>query len=392
MSKKNKLTQESNFLLYLWFPNIFQFKGGIQAYSIFLLEALQNLYPKINYDIFLKHDTHDSRSTSFLENTDFHFSGNWHKNLRTFAFATQLLIFAIFKRPKLIISTHINFTPVALYLKKILGIPYWTVVHGIDAWNISDAKLKIALHNSDRIIAVSNYTRNRIIAEEKIDPNKISILPNTFNSQRFQIGEKPKYLLERYGLNKGQPIILTVTRLASSDGYKGYDQIIEIMPIIKSKIPNVHYILAGTGDDITRLEALIEELNLRDCVTLAGFVNDDELCDHYNLCDVFAMPSQGEGFGIVYLEALACGKPVIGGNQDGAIDALCHGELGALVDPNDKDEIAQTLIAILEGDYPNSLLYQPKALRERVIDNFGFERFTKTIWELIEDSPLGINL
>jgi len=374
--------------LHLWFPDIFQFKGGIQVYSAFLLEALQKLYPQIEYNVFLKHDSYYPENLSFLKNIYFHFSGNWNQNLRTLVFAIQLLVFAINKPPNLIISSHINFGILAYYLNYIFGIPYWIVVHGVDVWNISNPNLIKALLNADRIISVSNYTKERLLKEQNIDPIKISILPNTFDHNQFCIAEKSQYLIDRYGLTRDQPIILTVSRLSRCDGYKGYDQILQILPLIRKEIPNIHYLLVGKGDDQARIIQLINELNLQDCVTLTGFVSDHEICDHYNLCDVFAMPSQGEGFGIVYLEALACGKPVLGGNQDGAMDALCHGELGALVDPNDKYEIARTLIAILEGDYPNSLIYQPEALRERVIEYFGFDQFTKTISKLIINSPL----
>jgi len=90
------------------------------------------------------------------------------------------------------------------------------------------------------------------------------------------------------------------------------------------------------------------------------------------------MPSKGEGFGIVYLEALACKKPVLGGNQDGAVDALCNGELGALVNPDNVTEIAQTLIQILQKTYPNPLFYQSD-LQKKVIETFGFERFKQTL-------------
>ena len=101
------------------------------------------------------------------------------------------------------------------------------------------------------------------------------------------------------------------------------------------------------------------------------------------------MPSRGEGFGIVYLEALACGKPTLGGNQDGAIDALCHGELGALIDPVDVGAIAKTLIQIVQGTYPNPLMYQPDALRQRVINTFGFEQFKQSLAKLMKNSPIG---
>ncbi|HEY9872812.1 MAG TPA: glycosyltransferase, partial [Candidatus Obscuribacterales bacterium] len=156
------------------------------------------------------------------------------------------------------------------------------------------------------------------------------------------------------------------------------------LPEIRRQIPNVHYILVGKGSDRVRIEKLITELNLQEGVTLAGFIPDDELCDYYNLCDLFAMPSKGEGFGIVYLEALACGKPCLGGDRDGAIDALCHGELGVLVNPDDIGAIAQSLIQILQRTYPNPLIYQPEALRQKVIDKFGFEQFKQTLATYLE--------
>ena len=119
-------------------------------------------------------------------------------------------------------------------------------------------------------------------------------------------------------------------------------------------------------------------------MTLAGFIPEEELADHYNLCDVFAMPSKGEGFGIVYLEAMACGKPVLGGNKDGTVDPLVNGELGCLVDPDDVEAIAENLTSILQGTYPNEIMYQPEKLRQKTIDLFGYDRFCQTVAELIE--------
>ena len=292
---------------------------------------------------------------------------------------------ALQQRPDLIICGHINFSPVALHIFNFLKIPYWVIVYGIDAWDIKDGSKINGLRAAQKILSIGEYTRNRIVTEQKISPESIPLLPVTFDASRFVIQPKPQYLLDRYQLNAEQPIILTVTRLASGDRYKGYDQIIQSLPAIRRQIPNIHYLLVGKGDDRKRVEAMIDTANVRDCVTLTGFVSDSELADHYNLCDVFAMPSKGEGFGIVYLEALACGKPVLGGNQDGAIDALCHGELGALVNPDDVNEISQTLIQILQGTYPNPLMYQSESLRQKVIDTFGFEQFQKTLAGYLQD-------
>jgi len=369
--------------LHLWFPNIFEFKGGIQVYSAFLLEALQKIDPELDCDVFLKHDTRATEEIKFLPHTRFHFSGRWNTRLRTLIFTSQLLIYGLWQRPKLVLATHVNFTLAAYWLKRIAGIPYWTVAHGVDAWEINNPALQKALKSADRILAVSNYTRDRLIEEQELNPQSISVLPNTFEVNRFKIAAKSDYLLQRYHLSPPQPTILTVARLDNSERYKGYDQIIKALPIIRQTIPDIHYIIVGKGSDRDRIEKLITSLNLQDNVTLAGFIPDEELNDHYNLGDVFAMPSKGEGFGIVYLEALACGKPVLAGNCDGAIDALCNGELGILVNPDDLDAIALNLIAILQGFHNHPLMYQPKALRQKVIDIYGFKRFQATLAGLL---------
>ncbi|WP_442948719.1 glycosyltransferase [Nostoc sp.] len=383
--QNNYFPKDNQLFLHLWFPNIFELKGGIQVYSTFLLEALQTLYPEVKYEVFLKHDTCTTPNFYLITNTQFHFAGKWNKTLRTLAFASQIFGYGFWQRPILIISSHLNFTVVAYLLKYLTGIPYCAVAHGVDAWNITNPTLKTALCHADRILAVSEYTRDRLLQEQNLNPAKVSVLPNTFDARRFQIAPKPQYLLERHSLTLEQPIILTVARLDNSERYKGYDQILVAMPEIRLAIPHAHYILVGKGSDRPRIEQLISQLNLHDCVTLAGFIPDSELCDYYNLCDVFAMPSKGEGFGIVYLEALACGKATLAGNQDGAVDALCNGELGVLVNPDDVNAIAQTLIQILQGTYPNALIYQPQALRQKVIDTFGFMRFQQTLAELMKN-------
>ncbi len=364
---------------HIWFPEIFGFKGGIQVYSAFFLQALQNLYPQSQYDVFLKNDVRTTPDIPYRPKTRFHFAGALPSKIRTPIFAAKIISKGLQQRPDLIIATHFNFTVAAYKLKLITGIPYWTVAHGIEAWDIKNAAIKTALQHADLILAVSSYTRDRLLTEQNLDPNKVSLLPNTFDSSRFKPAPKPTYLLEKYNLKPQQPIILTVSRLAAAERYKGYDQILRTLPQIGCSIPNVHYVIVGKGDDQARIEQLIKQLGLQNSISLAGFVPDEQLCDYYNLCDVFAMPSKQEGFGIVYLEALACGKPVLAGNQDGAIDALCDGELGALVDPDNHREITEAVIKIIQYNYPNTLMYQPEALRRKVIDNFGFERFQQTL-------------
>ena len=128
----------------------------------------------------------------------------------------------------------------------------------------------------------------------------------------------------------------------------------------------------------------LQDRGLTDSVILAGYIPEHELCAFYNLCDVFAMPSKGEGFGIVFLEALACGKPVIAGNKDGSVDAVLNGELGVLVDPESVDEIAKALAGVISKTHPLQILQRPQDLRRGVIDAYGYARFVERVKEIIQ--------
>jgi glycosyltransferase involved in cell wall biosynthesis len=366
-------------LFHIWVPNWHGYKGGIQVYSSFLIEALREIRPDLQYAVFIKHDTRGASSETRANKLQAHYAGAWPAFARTLAYSAQIAMLGYWQKPSLIVTTHLHFARAAFWLKRTRGIPYWVVAHGIEAWGISKPSLKTALREADQVFAVSNYTRDRLIAEGILEPDRIAILPDTLEPRLFDIGPKPAHLLRRYGLTPDQKVIFTLARLAASEQYKGYDKILQALPPICRAIPGVKYILAGKGDDRPRIESLIRELGLSDSVILTGYLPDEELCDHYNLCDVFAMPSKGEGFGIVYLEALACGKPTLAGNKDGSVDALCNGELGALIDPDDVQQIAQSLIQILDGSYPNPTIYDQTALRRRVIEVYGYESFREKL-------------
>jgi glycosyltransferase involved in cell wall biosynthesis len=376
--------------IHFWSPGLFDFKGGIQVFSNFLLEALQELYPQIDYQVFLTHDRQVKNASR--PNTHFHTTGEWPESWRIKAFAAQVLGYGLWQRPDLIITTHLNFTLAADRLKRLCNIPYWTIAHGFEAWDIQQPQVLEALANADRILAVSNYTRDRLLEHPMIDPDRVKILPNTFHPERFHIADKPTHLLARHQLQPHQPIILTVNRLAAGESFHSYDQILKALPQIRQQIPDVHYLIVGKGDDRPRLEELIRRQNLTDCVTLAGFIPDAELVDYYNLCDVFAMPSTLEGFGIVYLEALACGKPVIAG-LDGGLDALDQGRLGVNLDPENIPQLAHCLSDILQrrstdSSSGNPLLFDRQALRRETIQRFGAIAFRDQLANLLQAAPI----
>ncbi len=376
-------------------PNILGFKGGEQVYATFLIQTLQTLDPKADYDILLKYERDIPYHSCFLPRTHFYTFGRWPRFLQSLLMAWQTIWLGIKKRPHLVISCHINYSVILPWLQRWYHIPYWVVAHGLESWNLNHPHRQRALRCADRVLAVSHYTRNRLLQEQSLSGDRVSVLANTIDERQFDIAPKPQHLLERYQLTPDQPVILTVSRLGKTARYKGYDRILHALVTVRQSIPNVRYILVGKGDDMLRVQNLIQKRNLQDCVTLAGFVPDEELAGYYHLCDLFALPSMVEGFGIVYLEAMASGKPVLAGNCDGAVDPLCHGKLGCLVDPQDTQAIATHLVQILNQTYPNPLLYNPHALRQETLTRFGLFPFRKTLKQLlvpIFDPPNGENI
>lgn len=368
--------------IHVWVPDYASAIGGIQTFSRFTLRALRDLFPDSRIVVLSKNDTSypdpvDDSTNSFTP------LGWWPTRLRTAAFSAELLRSAALERPDFVFTTHVNFAPVAYWLRKLFGIPFVAVGHGVEVWKIPKASVRHALRNCPCLLAVSEFTRQRMADVLGLTTERISILPDTFDPDKFTPGAKPRFLLKRYGLTAEQPVILTIARLASAERYKGYDQVLYALRGVARQFPNVRYVLGGRGPDRPRIESLIQELGLQANVILAGYVAAHELREHYNLCDVFAMPSKGEGFGIVFLEALGCGRPVVAGNKDGSVDAVLHGRTGVLVDPDSSEEISDALIQILARKHPLEVLYHPEQLRQQVVDAFGYDRFVKILREVI---------
>ncbi|MEO8577950.1 MAG: glycosyltransferase family 4 protein [Gemmatimonadales bacterium] len=281
-------------------------------------------------------------------------------------------------RPDHIISTHVNFGPAAHLANRFFKIPYTLVAHGIDIHERLPGRTLAAIRAAERIVAVSEWTRGNLIALGGIDPKRVAILPNTFDEERFTVGEKSPELLSRYKIAPDERVVLTVARLDANERYKGYDRIVEALPQIVRECANVRFLIVGSGADSERVARLARDNGVESSVTFTGFVAQEELADHYRLADVFAMPSTGEGFGIVFLEAMASGTPVVAGNRDGSVDALDKGRLGSLVDPMNVDEIANAITRILARKGP-ALWFDPHALHDAVVDTFGRRAFVRAM-------------
>jgi glycosyltransferase involved in cell wall biosynthesis len=236
--------------------------------------------------------------------------------------------------------------PLAAVICRVLNVPLWLQIHGVDVWHDLSALQHRALESATMVTSVSRHTRRRLLHWVGIDQARVKVLPNTVESQ-FQPGPKPGYLLERHAAG-GKKVLMTVSRLSSLERYKGHDRVIRTLPRVLKQRPDTIYLIVGDGDDRPRLESLAVECGVTKNVLFTGSVPPEELPDYFRLADVFVMPSVAEGFGIVFLEAMATGIRVIGGSQDGSRDALCDGALGTLVDPENGEELASAIITALD--------------------------------------------
>jgi phosphatidyl-myo-inositol dimannoside synthase len=257
------------------------------------------------------------------------------------------------RRPfHIVFCGHLFMAPLAAVIAKVLHAPLWIQVHGIEAWQKMSGLHRRSLEMATLITSVSRYTRRRLLAWSSVDPVHVKVLPNTFDPV-FTPGPKPAYLLDRYAAH-GKKVLMTVSRLAASERYKGHDRVIRALKRVLADHPQTIYLIVGDGDDRRRLEALAVEYGVSEGVQFVGSVPTEELPDYLRLADLLVMPSTGEGFGIVFLEAMASGVDVIGGNRDGCLDPLADGVLGRTVDPENATELTSTICAALRDPAPHT--------------------------------------
>ena len=262
---------------------------------------------------------------------------------------------------------HIKLLPIAILAKFITKAPLVLIIYGIDAWTPpKNIILKYFLSKIDAVISISERTQQRFIHWSHVT-QKYFILPNAITQRNYGVGAKSGELLDRYGL-RDRIVLMTLGRLSAEEKYKGFDEIMQLLPGLSEKIPSIAYLIVGDGDDRPRLVAKAEALGVKDRVVFAGFIPEAEKADHYRLADVFVMPGRGEGFGFVFLEALACGIPAVGSTLDGSREALRGGALGILVDPRRPEDIQAGILEALK---------RPKGVIPEGLEYFSFDNFEK---------------
>ena len=266
-----------------------------------------------------------------------------------------------------ILCGHINLMPVAALIGIRWRIPVVLVIHGIDAWQRPKSWLAgWFARKADLVVAVSELTLERFHSWSGPTAGANAIIPNMIHTEDFGCGEKSLQLLTQYDLH-GRKVIMTLGRIDPAERYKGFDEVISLLPRLRRARPDLVYLVCGEGNDRPRLEALARDLGVGDAVRFAGRIPEARKADYYRLADAFVMAGSGEGFGIVILEALACGIPVVASALDGTREAVRNGELGLVVDPRDPDAL---MAAILEA------IDRPKAVPAG-LEYFSFDRFAE---------------
>jgi phosphatidyl-myo-inositol dimannoside synthase len=176
--------------------------------------------------------------------------------------------------------------------------------------------------------------------------------------------------------------VLIVGRMNRAERYKGHDELLESWPLILQEVPAAQLVIAGRGDDVQRLRSKAGELGVANNVLFTGFVSDATLDAVRKRVTLFALPSRGEGFGLVYLEAMRAGLPCIGGTEDAARDVIVHGETGLLANPRNRIELARSIVRLLQSR-DLSAAYGAAGKR-RFEEVFTFPRYCERLRTVLE--------
>jgi phosphatidyl-myo-inositol dimannoside synthase len=290
----------------------------------------------------------------------------------------------------LLFFMHPNQAQIGEVAKRLFGTRYVVWAHGAEVWRSMSVLSRRALRRADCVFCSSDFTRERVVRGQGVAAKSAhTVHPSVSKAvldRAARVSQAP---------SEAQPVILSVGRVSRNHAYKGFGRVVSALPFIAQKIPQVRYVVIGGGDAIFDLQRLADELGQRDSVEIRGDVSDEELWEAYEQARVFALPSQvtsrrrsvgGEGFGIVYAEAAAFGRPVVGSTQGGAAEAVIDGSTGLNVDPADIEALAEALLVYL--NHPSQADRDGAAGRTHVLEDLTPDQFTARLRRILD--PIGL--
>lgn len=286
-------------------------------------------------------------------------------------------------KSRVVVLSHINLL-LAGYLIKLFSpeTKLILIAHGIEVWKpVSSFKQKM-LRKADLILPVSRFTKEKMRTLFHLPEEKFTVLNNCLDP--FLPPPANEILRDewrkKYKFSENDIVLMTLSRLSAKEKNKNYDKVLAAIKKLKPEFPGLKYLFVGKYEtqEKERLDILIDSLSIKDSVIFTGFIADADLAFYYNMADIYIMPSEKEGFGISFIEAMYYNKPVIAGNRDGTSDALLNGRLGTLIDPQSEDEIMNAIKMIISK---KSSFTVDRDLLEK---NFNFEVY-KEKWRKILD-------
>jgi asparagine synthase (glutamine-hydrolysing) len=360
----------------LFLPEVHASSGGVQTYCRYLTRAAAERLPRSGVRVVAVNDSEPPDDPSLRGRVDFTPLGPRGKALHKVRLGLATLGAALGRRPDVIVCGHLRLMPLAGLIGWLRRAPVLLMAYGIEVWQRPPLWQRAAAARARRVLAISQVTADRM-ASWYGSPERIEVLSNCVDPEVFRpVGSAG---------SRDEVTLLTVARLVKSERYKGVDRILRILPLLEKHWPRLRYVVVGQGDDVPRLQALARELGVAGLVRFEGRVADEQLASVYSQADVFAMLSENEGFGFVYIEALACGVAVVAGNRDGSTGALLGGRLGTLVDLEEPSAIVEAIVASASRD-PDTR----HRLRSEVLRHFGFEEFARRFSELLGASRVAV--
>ena len=251
---------------------------------------------------------------------------------------------------RIVLAAHPHLAVPAAQIKLLEpGVKMITISHGVEAWSPLPLFRRLAFLRSDVFLAPSRYTVDKIAEVQGAPKNRIQLLPWPLNPDVLRMADQSEKLPLPASFPTGV-VVLAVARLTASEQYKGVDRLIEAVAQLRTQVPGLNLVVIGGGDDLARHVKLAADLGVAGQVRFFDNLSREEIAACYSRANVFAMPSTGEGFGLVFLEAMAFAKPLIGAAAGGIPDVVEDGENGFLVSPGDPEQLANALRRLVTNE------------------------------------------
>ena len=280
----------------------------------------------------------------------------------------------------LILCGHTHLLPVAEVARLWSRAPLLLAIYGRDAWAPTRRRLSnILVRRVDALVSIREHTTSCLRGWAGMDGVPSYILENAIHLERYGLGPKNEALATKYGL-AGKRVVMTLGRV--EEQFKGFDEVMDVLPDLGREIPDLRYLIVGGGHDLPRLKKKAQALGIADRVVFTGLIPESEKADHYRLADVFAMPGSAPDFDryplrFVFLEAMACGIPVVGCKPNDATDFEAAREvLSSEVDPFDRESIKAGIRGALK--LPRGVV--PEALKK-----YSFDTYTQRLHRIVDD-------